>query len=101
MLHRRRFLGLGLGALAGACTRGPGTTTREPVHQGPVDRIVLGRVLTLNPARPEAEAIGIAGGRIVVVGSTREVMERRELDATKLVLPGDPHHRQLRFRIAE
>jgi predicted amidohydrolase YtcJ len=94
MLPRRRLLGLGLGALAGACVRGSRTTTPEPVHRGPVDRIVLGRVLTLDPERPEAEAIGIAGGRIVLVGGRAEVMERRGPSTeivdigTGLVTPG-------------
>lgn len=93
MLPRRRFLGLGLGALAGACTRGT-TTAPEPAHRGPVERIVLGRVLTLDPKQPEAEALGIAGGRIVVVGRRSEVMERRGSDTevvdvgAGLVTPG-------------
>ena len=77
MLPRRRILGLGLGALAVACGRRSGSTTLEPAQHGPVERIVLGRVLTLDPERPEAEAIGIAGGRIAVVGSAKEVLARR------------------------
>jgi predicted amidohydrolase YtcJ len=77
MLPRRRFFGLGLGALAVACTRDSGTTVPRPQDRGPVDRIVLGRVLTLDPAQPEAEAIAIAGDGIVAVGRSSEVLERR------------------------
>jgi predicted amidohydrolase YtcJ len=94
MLPRRRFLALGLGALAGACSRGPGTTVPAGASTGPLDRIVLGRVLTLDPAQPEAEAIGIAGGRIVAVGRRALVLERRGPSTeivdvgTGLVTPG-------------
>jgi predicted amidohydrolase YtcJ len=84
MLPRRRFLGLGLGALAGACTPKSGTTTPTLVSTGPVERIVLGRVLTLDPAQPEAEAIAIANGTIVAVGQRAAVLERR-VPATEIV----------------
>lgn len=77
MLPRRRFIGLGLGALAGACARGAQTTAPTTTRAGAVDRIVLGRVLTLDPARPQAEAIAIAGGRIVAVGPRASLLERR------------------------
>lgn len=80
MLPRRRLLGLGLGALASACARGPAssaTTPPAPSAAASIDRIVLGRVLTLDPARPEAEAIAIAGDRIVVVGSQAQVLTQR------------------------
>lgn len=93
-LPRRRFLGLGLGALAGACVRGSGTTTGDPGPRGPAERIVLGRVLTLDPAQPEAEAIAIVGGRIAAVGRAAQVLERRDSTTeivdvgTGLVTPG-------------
>jgi predicted amidohydrolase YtcJ len=77
-LPRRRFLGLGLGALAGACIRGAGPTTASPAPSGPAERIVLGRVLTLDPTRPQAEAIAIVDGRIAAVGSAAQVLERRD-----------------------
>lgn len=64
--------------------RGSGTTTADPVPGGPVERIVLGRVLTLDPARPEAEAIAIVGGRIAMVGRAAEVLEHRDA-ATEVV----------------
>lgn len=94
MLQRRRFLGLGLGALAGACARGPGTQAPAASSPGVAERIVIGRVLTLDPTQPEAEAIAIAGGRILAVGLRDRVMERRGpgteiLDmGTGLVTPG-------------
>ncbi len=83
------MLGLGLAALAGGCTRrlaprppAPATTT------GPADVIVLGRVLTLDPTRPTAEAIAIAGDRIVAVDRAAAVLERRG-PATTIVDVGE------------
>jgi predicted amidohydrolase YtcJ len=52
------------------------------------------RVLTMDPARPRAEAVALAGGRILAVGSAAEVgalagPETRRLDARGAsVLPG-------------
>ena len=41
----------------------------------PADRIIHGgQVVTVNPAQPTAEAVAIAGGRIVAVGSAADVM---------------------------
>lgn len=37
------------------------------------DRLFLGRVLTMDPERPEAEALAIKDGRIVAVGTEREL----------------------------
>ena len=41
------------------------------------------RVLTMDPGQPHAEAVAIAGDRIVAVGTTREV-ERLEGAATEV-----------------
>lgn len=84
-LVRRRFLGLGLGALTTACVRsGTKSSTSSipapapaPTSTGPADRIVLGRVLTLDANRPEAAAVAIAGGLVVAVGDRDTVMARR------------------------
>ncbi len=82
MVARRRFLGLGLGALASACSR-RGTTaaptaSAPTTDAGPIaDTIVRGRVLTLDPANPQAQAIAIGQGRITAVGDEATVMERR------------------------
>ncbi|MFM8735647.1 MAG: amidohydrolase [Pirellulales bacterium] len=44
----------------------------------PADRIIRGGpIVTVNPAQPAAEAVAIAGGRIVAVGSEAEVMKHK------------------------
>jgi predicted amidohydrolase YtcJ len=56
--------------------------------------LVNGRVATLNPRRPWAEALAISGGKIAAVGSTAEIQGLRRagtqvIDAGKhLVVPG-------------
>ncbi|MFQ5690625.1 MAG: amidohydrolase [Gemmatimonadota bacterium] len=53
-----------------------------------------GHVVTVDPKRPEAEAVAVAGGRIVAVGSDREIRERvgpstRVIDLEgRLAVPG-------------
>ncbi|MFM7061478.1 MAG: amidohydrolase [Actinomycetes bacterium] len=56
------------------------------VDPGTADLLVLGRVVTMDPNRPEAEAIAIAGGRIVAVGTRGEVEDRRGPDTEVLEL---------------
>jgi predicted amidohydrolase YtcJ len=55
-------------------------------HPEPVVDLVLtgGRVRTLDPRRPEAGAVAIAGGRIVAVGDERDVLVLRG-PATRVV----------------
>ena len=44
----------------------------------PADRIILGgEIVTVNPGQPAAEAVAIAGGRIVAVGSEADVMKHK------------------------
>ena len=44
----------------------------------PIDLLLTnGRIATLDPARPQAEALAVRGGRIVAVGSTAEVLALR------------------------
>ncbi len=52
--------------------------------QQPADAIYVGTVLTMNAAQPAAEAIAIARGRILAVGSIPEVM-RHKGDHTRVV----------------
>lgn len=93
MPSRRRFLGLGLGAVAGACTRSIAGPTAAPGPE-PADTIVLGRVLTLDATRPEVEAVAIAGGRIVALGGRDFGLAQRGPDTVVidvgegLVVPG-------------
>ena len=44
----------------------------------PAERIIRGGpIVTVNAAQPSAEAVAIAGGRIVAVGSEAEVMQHK------------------------
>ncbi len=50
----------------------------------PADRIIRGGpIVTVNPAQPAAEAVAIAGGRIVAVGTEADVMKHKG-DATQV-----------------
>ena len=45
---------------------------------GPADRIIRGGpIVTVNPGQPDAEAVAIAGGRIVAVGREADVMQHK------------------------
>ena len=50
------------------------------------DLVVLGRVVTMDPTTPEAEAIAIADGRIAAVGTRAEVEAQRGPDTEVLEL---------------
>ncbi|MFN9273941.1 MAG: amidohydrolase [Planctomycetia bacterium] len=51
----------------------------------PADRIIRGgAIITVNPAQPKAEAVAIAGGRIVAVGSDADVMKHKG-EATEVI----------------
>lgn len=41
--------------------------------EGPADTLITGRIHTLNPSQPVAEAIGVREGRIIAVGSRSEL----------------------------
>jgi predicted amidohydrolase YtcJ len=53
-------------ALAGACAGGPAAEPATLVLQG-------GRIITVEEARPDAQALAARGGRIVAIGSAEEV----------------------------
>ncbi len=80
---------LGLLLLLPACGGDPATGAGE-AHRILVD----GRVVTLDPDRPEAEAVAIRDGRILAVGSSGEIRALAGSDtevvelAGRLVLPG-------------
>ena len=88
MASRRDFLAVaGASALAG-CS---GLLENE----APADTLIVnGRIATLDPKQPNAEAIAIRGERIVAVGSQNELMRRkgektRVIDAgRRIVIPG-------------
>lgn len=72
----------------------PHQTIPEPIAlaprviTGPADTVITGRVHTLNPSRPLAEAIAVREGRIIAVGSRSE-LEGVIGPATTLVDAGD------------
>jgi predicted amidohydrolase YtcJ len=92
--------------LAGGAALGLSTLARprlvcaaEPTAGAAPDTIILGAIRTMNPAQPTAEAIAVKAGRIVSVGSRKDVTALRgsgtELIGAKgaTILPGfiDPH----------
>ncbi len=55
------------------------------VAAAPADRIIRGGpIVTVNPAQPTAEAVAIAEGRIVAVGSETDVMQHKG-EATEVI----------------
>lgn len=83
---------IGLAAILGATLGSIGPA----LAQAPAAQLILrnGHVWTVDPGRPEAQAVAVAGNRIVAVGSNREI-SRYEGLATRvvdlhgaLVLPG-------------
>jgi predicted amidohydrolase YtcJ len=55
------------------------------VVAAPADRIIRGgSIVTVNPAQPVAEAVAIAGGSIVAVGSEADVMKHKG-EATEVI----------------
>ncbi len=69
-----------------ACHGGSGSSSSGSSR--PADLIVVGaRVWTVDPARPEAEAVAVAGDRIVAVGARAEI-ERLRGPATRVIDAG-------------
>ena len=52
------------------------------------DVVLTGRFVTLDPARPEAEAVAVRDGRIVAIGTRAEVDGRVETDVRRVELSG-------------
>ena len=60
-----------------------------PRAASPADRIIRGGpIVTVDPAHPAAEAVAIAGGRIVAVGAEADVMQHRGPDTVVTELAG-------------
>ena len=90
-------------ALAPALADGPDQV--EPARHGDsrptgetADLLVVGDIVTNNPAAPTAEAMAISGGRIIGIGSRADVdglvtASTKTLDPGGFILPGliDPH----------
>jgi predicted amidohydrolase YtcJ len=79
VLTRRRFLRdasfLAAGAILGACVPAA-SSSPTPGPSRPKEGLVLrnARVLTMDPARPEADAVAIDGDLITAVGTEAQVM---------------------------
>jgi predicted amidohydrolase YtcJ len=81
-----------------------GAAPRRPPPTGPADLVLLNaRILTMDPGRPEAQAVAVAGDQILAVGTAAEV-QRLSVSSTvahdlrgRCVLPGfhDSHNHML------
>src|SRR5215470_17445297 len=66
-----RALLAGVLALAACATSGVGQT---PDASGPADLVLRnGKIVTLDPARPDAQAVAARGDRIIAVGTNEEI----------------------------
>ncbi len=100
MLHRI-IVGLGAGLLLVVTTVHASLSGGEPGIQGPMTVFVAKKIITMEPAQPEATAVAVADGRIVGVGSLESLQPWIErFDATidrrfenRILMPGliDPH----------
>ncbi len=71
---RRLWAGLILGLAAGCADDGAGTAVAADASRQAADLILTNaEVYTLDPARPWAEAVAIADGRILAVGSAADI----------------------------
>lgn len=74
MLHALRVVPLFLlGACLVACDRPTDVDGEQPERAAADLLLVNGRVYTMDPERPRAEAVAIGGGRILAVGSEAEL----------------------------
>lgn len=92
---RPEALSIGIAALAFAAPRlASGDTRRSRADKGPVTIYRGGTIRTMNERHPTSEAVAVAGGRILAVGTEDEVRTRagtasRIVDlAGKTMLPG-------------
>ncbi|MEZ5500527.1 MAG: amidohydrolase [Steroidobacteraceae bacterium] len=75
---------LALMSVCGLCLTSCASTKGEPA-----DTVLInGRVYTVNPARPWAEAIAIRAGKIVALGSTQDVVRLSGKGTEKIDLAG-------------
>lgn len=54
-----------------------GCASQERGPPAPADRIIVGTIVTMDPATPRAEAVAVRGGRIQAVGPKDEVLALR------------------------
>lgn len=89
------LLAVAVALTAAACRRAPGVVPGATPPAGVADLVLLnGHVVTVDSARPEAQAVAIRGDRILAVGSDAEVRRHvgpntQVVDLTgRLVTPG-------------
>lgn len=75
----------------GPTTPPTGSDHREPVGSptGPAEVVVIGRVVTMDPDRPVAEAVAIRGGRILALGAVEDLEAHIGPDTEVLELGDD------------
>ena len=79
------LLALGMAWILAACGREE-VAASAPAPVQPADEIYVGSsILTMDPARPRAEAVAVAQGRIVAVGGRAELEASRKGPATRVV----------------
>jgi len=78
LLKRRDILGFGAAAAATGLMTGRGMAQSRLAASGPAaDLVVLNaKIITMDPARPRAEAVLVKGGRIALVGTEADVRAR-------------------------
>ncbi len=74
MSVRRRTTLKGLAASAATLALTPRDAWSQTVPEIPETILTNGRITTLDPANPEAEALAVAGGRILQAGTVDEIM---------------------------
>jgi hypothetical protein len=82
--EQRRLWLLPVWLLAGLAVARCGPYSAAP----PADTLFLGRFVTLNPERPEVEAVAVRAGRILAAGTTAEVEPFTSASTRKVVVDG-------------
>jgi predicted amidohydrolase YtcJ len=91
-LSRRQFIKIGTAATASlaaaACTSAGGSAAAARRPNGADLILHNGRFVTMDDARPSADAVLIANGRFAAVGTADEIMRRRDAATTVVDLQG-------------
>ncbi|MEM0927362.1 MAG: amidohydrolase family protein, partial [Planctomycetota bacterium] len=85
---RRQFIANAAAAGTLAWISHPSTHARSSVMQTPDKILFNGRITTMDPSRPDAEAVAISGSKIVTVGSDKEIMDTAGAETLRVDLRG-------------